>query len=168
MVTAGIETWGEPCRVCGFSWHSAPEQTLEEVRGLPERLGAALAGADGTEQPPGLSWNITAYVSHVADNLRIWAERLEGIAAGAPAAIVPYDQDELAAARSYNELSLQGALWSLDRAVRDWSGAVAATPDEFTVGHPELGAMTRGDVIQAPGHDALHHEVDIRNALGLS
>lgn len=59
----------------------------------------------------------------VADNLRIWAERLAGSAAGAKA-VGAYDDNLLAAARFYSDVPLSAALWSIERARGDaqaWS-----------------------------------------------
>ena len=58
---------------------------------------------------------------HVADNLRIFAERLEGVFAGGPTTLAAYDQDELAAARNYDAMSLQSALWSVRTATATWA-----------------------------------------------
>jgi hypothetical protein len=70
------------------------------VAGLPAALAVDLRGARGQERIPGLAWSVTAYVAHVGDNLRIWAERLAGITAGAATAVAGYDENELATARA--------------------------------------------------------------------
>ena len=66
-----------------------------------------------TNERPGATWSAKAYVFHVADNLRIFAERLEGVFAGGPITLAGYDQDQLAAARDYEAMSVQTALWSV-------------------------------------------------------
>jgi methionyl-tRNA formyltransferase len=50
------------------------------MSGLTAAYGEVLAGATGSEQLPELAWSVGAYVCHVADNLRIWTERLMGVA----------------------------------------------------------------------------------------
>ena len=101
-----IEEWGNPCRECGFDWAQSPEAVIAAVEALPAAFDALLAGHTGDETAadahPGASWSAKAYVFHVADNLRIFAERLEGVFAGAPTMLAAYDQDELAAARNYD------------------------------------------------------------------
>ena len=67
-------------------------ETLNRPGGLAQRL-------------PDLAWPAVAYVCHVSDNLRIWAERLAGLAAGDTHPVPPYDQDLLARARSYDEIA---------------------------------------------------------------
>ena len=95
-----IREYGDPCRECGFAWATPPEEAIARVEGLPARLDELLsAGAAGVEVPAGCSWSVTGYVFHVADNLRIFAERLEGVRAGGPTVLVGYDENELAAAR---------------------------------------------------------------------
>src|SRR6185436_4302863 len=98
------------------------------VEALPDKFDALLAGRSGDERAPGShpgqpGWSAKAYVFHVADNLRIFAERLEGVFAGAPTTLAAYDQDELAAARDYEAMSLESALWSVRNAVTTWSAA---------------------------------------------
>ena len=95
-----------------------------------------LVGAIGTERHPDLEWSVSAYVSHVADNLRIWAERLAGIAAGAPPEVGGYDESALARARGYQQIPLQAALWSLSRSVAGWQHAVGADPADRHRPHP--------------------------------
>src|SRR5262245_48631252 len=105
-----IEEWGDPCRECGFDWSQPPEAAIAAVEALPDAFDDALAGRTGAERSPESTWSAKAYVFHVADNLRIFAERLEGVFAGAPTTLAAYDQDELAAARNYEDMSLESAL----------------------------------------------------------
>ncbi|HEY8526813.1 MAG TPA: DinB family protein [Acidimicrobiales bacterium] len=161
----GSEVYGEPCRQCGFSWRGDPAEVRAAVAGLPERLGAALEAATGGERHPTLAWSVTAYVAHVGDNLRIWAEHLAGVARGQPGPVAGYDENALAAARAYGELSLPGVLWSLERSVRDWLDAIDQAPTDLVVDHAERGDLTLDDVVRTTGHDALHHEWDIERSL---
>ena len=113
-----IEEWGNPCRECEFDWSQSPDTAIAAVEALPDQFDALLAGRTGNEQAAGADpgepiWSAKAYVFHVADNLRIFAERLEGVFAGGATTLAAYDQDELAAARNYEAMSLQSALWSL-------------------------------------------------------
>jgi uncharacterized damage-inducible protein DinB len=166
-----ITEWGNPCRECGFDWSQAPETAIAAVEQLPDRFDAALVGRTGDERAPDAhpdqpSWSVKAYLFHVADNLRIFAERLEGVFAGAPTTLAAYDQDELAAARNYEAMSLQSALWSVRSAVAEWTAAAReslARPDTYQ--HAERGELTAGEITRAPAHDALHHYIDVTRAL---
>jgi hypothetical protein len=106
-------------------------------------------------------------VFHVADNLRIFAERLEGVAAGGPTALASYDQDGLAAARRYEQMSVESALWSVRDAAAAWASATrrALTGDSAFV-HEERGLVTAAELARGPAHDAVHHCFDVARATG--
>jgi hypothetical protein len=139
------------------------------VAAIPPTYARILADAksDGTERSPELQWSAGAYVCHVGDNLRIWAERLEGVCRGAPPLVAPYDESLLAAARDYEGVALQAALWSLERAVGEWQRAVAdAAAAGIGLIHPDRGEQSLVDVVRSNAHDARHHQWDIQRSLG--
>ena len=76
---------------------------------------------------------------HVADNLRIFAERLEGVFAGAPTTLAAYDQDELAAARNYDAMSLP--VGACGRCAPRTDGVVLG---RARVAHPSVHVPARG------------------------
>jgi hypothetical protein len=161
-----IAEWGNPCRECGFDWSQAPATAIAAVEALPDEFDALLAGRTGDEHAPHASWSAKAYVFHVADNLRIFAERLEGVFAGAAPTLAAYDQDELAAARNYDAMSLQSALWSLRTATAAWAGAARESllrADTYL--HPERGELVAAEITRGPAHDAVHHLLDVKRAL---
>jgi DinB superfamily len=159
------DLYGDPCRECSFAFSATLDDSLAYLSGVSEEYAALLDTATGTERHPELSWTVGAYVCHVADNLHIWAERLAGAAAGVEV-VAPYDQDELAAARSYAEVPLAAALWSLGRGLGDWQAAVTRVPATgVVISHPERGGMDLGDVARAVAHDTHHHAWDIRRSL---
>lgn len=167
-----ISVYGDPCRECGFDWSQAPEPIVATVEVIPDELDALLAGRTGDERAPDAhpgptSWSAKAYVFHVADNLRIFAERLEGVFAGASPALAAYDQDQLAAARDYEAMSVQSALWSVRGAVATWAAATreALTRPSVTYLHAERGELTAAEITRGPAHDAVHHLWDVRRAL---
>ena len=161
-----IEEWGNPCRECGFDWSVPPETAIAAVEAVPDQFDALLAGHTGDETAPDATWSAKAYVFHVADNLRIFAERLEGVFAGAPSTLAAYDQDELAAARNYEAMSVQSALWSVRTATETWADAarVSLTRDDTFV-HAERGALTATELTRGPAHDAVHHLLDVKRAV---
>jgi hypothetical protein len=141
------------------------DESLSYLADVPEEYSTLLAGAEGTERHPDLPWTVGSYVCHVADNLRIWAERLADSAAGGKG-VAPYDENLLAAARRYPHIPLAAAFWSLDRARGDWHAAVAGVPHEgIVVVHSERGEMHLVDVARGIAHDAFHHAWDIRRSL---
>jgi hypothetical protein len=161
-----IAEWGNPCRQCGFDWSQAPEAAIAAVEELPDHFDDLLAGRSGNERAVDAGWSAKAYVFHVADNLRIFAERLEGVFAGAPTVLAAYDQDELAAARNYEAMSVQAALWSVRDAVAAWAiAARASLSRSITFRHAERGDLTATEITRGPAHDALHHYVDVTRAL---
>ncbi len=166
MSSWGASVYGDPCRECGFAWATTPTDTRQVVAGLPSTYGAVLADATGDERHPGLAWSVAEYVCHVADNLRIWAERLIGIAAGGPRLVGGYDETALSVARNYPSIPLQAALWSLGRSVDDWLMAVdRSDPMAALLIHPERGPQTLSEVMASNAHDAVHHRWDIERSL---
>ena len=162
----GASLYGDPCRECGFSWAMSMPDAVSLVAELPFVYGTLLADRSGHEQHPGLRWSVTEYVSHVADNLRIWAERLMGVVGGAPPLVADYDENELAQARHYQGIPMPAAMWSLARSVDDWLEAVETSPDSGVVlVHPERGELTLSDVVLSNAHDARHHQWDIERTL---
>jgi pimeloyl-ACP methyl ester carboxylesterase len=163
----GARQYGDPCRECGFDWSISTPHARALVESAAERWADALHGFDGTQRHPDLAWTAGGYVCHVVDNLRIWAERLAGATSWRiPTPIALYDTDLLAQARAYEAVPVAGALWSLRRAVDDWSTAVAAAlAAHATLDHPERGRITAEDVVVTNAHDSWHHEWDVARSL---
>ncbi len=97
---------------------------MELVARVPDQYVELLVGFDGSQQHPDLNWTAGGYVCHVTDNLRIWAERVIGVAVGGCRCVPGYDENLLAQARGYPMIPLAGALWSLQHAARDWQEAL--------------------------------------------
>jgi hypothetical protein len=164
----GRNLYGDPCRECGFDWSITLRDATLLVKSLPGLYEDVVADASGNERHPDLTWSVTAYICHVSDNLRIWAERLAGVASGAPRDVVAYDENALAEARGYEDVYLLAALWSLRRAVIDWQIAVERAADGHVVlVHSERGPQSVVDVVRSNAHDAVHHLWDIRRTLRL-
>lgn len=167
----GMSTWGQgvhgdPCRECGFDWSLSLDDAVTLIAAVPARYSDLFRDRDGRQHHPDLDWSAAAYVCHVTDNLRIWAERLAGYALGATGEVASYDGDLLARARVYEGVPIQAALWSLQRAVDDWREALRLAVDEDVVlVHPERGQQTALDIARTNAHDAHHHEWDIRRSL---
>ncbi len=163
----GAALYGDPCRGCGFDWSVDPAAAIEIVARTPHRYAALLAHVDGHQRHPDLDWTAGAYVCHVVDNLRIWAERVAGAALGGNTSVTGYDQDLLAEARHYPGVSLPGALWSLERAAHAWEEAMELGLREGVVLlHDQRGEQRVEDVARNNAHDACHHGWDISRSLG--
>lgn len=159
----------DPCRECGFSWSISQADAASLVASIPMRYSELLDGRDASLRHPDLSWPVGAYVCHVADNMRIWAERLAGLALGATDPIDPYDQDDLARVRNYSRVPLEAGLWSLRHAVADWRDAVElATDRQVVMEHPERGSLSVLEVVRSIAHDAHHHAWDIQRSIDRS
>lgn len=124
METWGATRYGDPCRECSYDWSISTADALVLVAGIPARYAELLTGTDGRQRHPDLTWTTGAYVCHVVDNLRIWAERLAGALLGGSRQIPGYNENLLAQARAYQDVPLAGALWSLQHATRQWQEAV--------------------------------------------
>lgn len=162
----GPITYGDPCAECGFGWGASQDESIRVVTGTPGRYAALLVGRSGRAQHPNLDWTATGYVCHVADNLRVWAERLAGLATGDRGPVAPYDERSLAVARRYESVGLHGALWSLSRAADDWLGAVTLADRAHVVLFlPDRGPQSLEDVVRSNAHDAHHHGWDIERSL---
>lgn len=167
MSVWGKDTYGDPCRGCGYEWPASVAVMVETVQHTPDKIASTLAGTDGTARQPHLAWDSRSYVCHIVDNLRIWAERIAAATEASTQPVGIYDADLLAHARNYTAVPLSGALWSLRDAVATWSSAVsAASRSETELVHPERGLLGLADVVATNAHDAYHHVQDIRRSVG--
>jgi hypothetical protein len=111
-------------------------------------------------------WSITEYVCHVGDNLRQWAERLQGALLAQQIEVAGYDPDALAAARGYAALPLAAAAWSSELAASAWVDVVGrALGEDIELRHATRGPQKAADVARNNCHDAYHHLWDIRQIL---
>ncbi|HEY2795826.1 MAG TPA: hypothetical protein VGJ28_25920 [Micromonosporaceae bacterium] len=162
----GANLYGDPCGGCGYDWSVTPREAIGIVEGLPARFRELLAGRTGFERHPDLTWTPTAYVCHVTDNLRNWAERLAGARLSGTVDVPDYDQDLIARACHYNEIAPAGALWSLEHAVEAWAASVSAALESgIVLRHATRGAQRAEDVARNNAHDGHHHGWDIERIL---
>ena len=104
------QAYGDPCRTCGYGWSAGVDVCRETIQAAPDRFEELLVGRNGREVRRGLDWNTASYVIHLADVLRIWADRVASAALGSSGAIVPYDEGQLGLVRGYVDLPLPGGL----------------------------------------------------------
>lgn len=168
MNTWGVTVYGNPCRECRFDWSISVEAAAALIPDVPDRYAKLLQGQDGSARHPDLTWSVGAYVCHVGDNLRIFAERMWSAVEAKQVHIEGYDQDDLASVRKYEYIPLNAALWSLSHAADMWYEAYeAAFGREAIFNHSERGPQTLSDIVQPAVHDAKHHEWDIRRSLAV-
>lgn len=159
----GAALYGEPCRECGYVWDRTPEQSVHAVAEVPGRFAAVLVTAPEPLTHPDLGWSTAAYVRHVADNLEMWAYRLDAARVDGRLAAAGYDPDELAAAKDYAHATVGASLLALRRAVPGWVDAVgAALAAGVVLEHATRGSQRAADVARNNAHDALHHLHDVR------
>jgi hypothetical protein len=162
----GAALYGNPCRACGFDWSATPEDAVRWVAGWPLRLAETIGDAHGTERRVSGGWSVTEYVSHVGDNLRQWAERVQSALLAGQVDVAGYDPDDLAAARGYATLPLAVAAWSSELAATSWADVVArALHERVELRHATRGLQRAADVARNNFHDAYHHLWDIREIL---
>jgi hypothetical protein len=155
------------CAQCGFEWSVPVHEARSVVTGAPARC-AELIGSRwdaARRKPDEKTWSPNAYVWHCADAIGIWAERLKALAEDASASLAGFDQDDLAAARRYEEMSPQAGLWAFERRVRDWDEAVDLHDPTFGLSHPDFGSWDVGSVVRWMAHDLYHHQDDIARGL---
>ncbi len=162
-----IARYGNPCRECGYSWSLTVMETVDLIAALPAAYADEIGKASGSERHPDVAWSVTAYVCHASDNLRIWAERLQGVLRGGSNEVGSYDESHLAEVRGYDAIDLRAALWSLARAADDWCVTVREALNRevsgrpVTLMHPERGEQRLVEIARANCHDAIHHGWDI-------
>lgn len=165
MSAWGRTAFGQPCTECGFDWDIKPDRAAKIIDDAPDRYTELLADATGQESAPELGWNAVGYVSHVTDNLRIWAERFAAARQNEQLRLIGYDDEQLAIARRYNDLDLSGALWSLRQAARSWNEAWELSERSTTMLHAQRGPITMADCAVTNAHDVEHHHHDIGRCL---
>jgi hypothetical protein len=158
----GRSAFGDPCGGCGFGWSISLDDADAIVRDAPRRFREVATRPRDRDRHPDLEWSVSGYVCHVADSIRIWAERIASVVLANQVQVPPYDQDLLAKARHYDAVDVQAALWSLTRAVEDWRAAVELTRNRpFVMRHDEAGTMSFSDVVAIRAHDVVHHAWDV-------
>lgn len=154
------------CAECGFAWLTEPGAALAAVERAPGRFEALLTGVDGTVAPAPGVWSPSAYVWHVSDLVRAWAERLHCLAADPEAAWGAFDPDELARARHYDALPQVSGPWAVARSFDALQQSLEPLASDTTFTHPEWGMGTVADALRWVAHEAVHHELDVQRGLG--
>lgn len=102
------------------------------------------------------------YVWHLVDVLRIGTERLLTLLLDSASGIPCWDENALAAARRYAELSPMVGLAVLERAASEWAEVALRVPDEAETEHPQFGGIGVAEVMRRNAHEVQHHILDIQ------
>lgn len=157
---------GGACADCGFVWATDRDVALAHLDGAAGRFADLLDGREARPAPAPGWWSPSGYVWHVADVTRAWAERLHSLAAQPEARWAPFDPDELARARHYDELPASTGPWALARSVEALHDGLALHDHHATFLHPEWGRGTVTDALRWLAHEVVHHELDVRRGDG--
>lgn len=167
MEVWGAALFGEPCRECGFEWSITALEAVAWVRVFEQHARQATGSLAGEARLDG--WSVAEYISHVGDNLRQWAERIQAARLAGRPDVAGYDPDALAKARGYAHIPLEVALWSAGSAAHRWADVLVAAIDEgVELQHSTRGLQRAEDVARNNCHDAYHHIWDIRRITGAS
>lgn len=153
------------CVECGFNWSETAYQTLvgQCVRNVAV-FGAVMSRIDPIESvAPGL-WSASRYVWHTVDVLRFGTERLWTLGADPTFGVPAWDENDLAEARAYDDLSPVVGLIALIEAARVWREAAMEAPEDVTTAHPEAGQISSFEVVQRNAHEVCHHLWDVQRA----
>ncbi len=150
------------CPECGYRWSIEPDEARALIARSPEQFEAALAGHDGMARPADGSWNATAYVWHLSDLARSWAERWVQIRHSPGSRLIGWDPDELADVRGYRELDTEAGIWALRSAVSDLIATTEALEPDTAFEHGDWGRGTVADGMRWLGHEFHHHLGDVR------
>jgi hypothetical protein len=156
----------ETCAECGFSWSASGDRSLTALREALPRFAELLGSAAATAAPTPQVWSPSAYVWHVGDVTRAWAERLHSLGTDPEAPWAGFDPDELARARHYDALPARTGPWALARAVDALLVGLEPLTTDTPFLHPEWGRGTVADALRWVAHEAVHHELDVRRGLG--
>lgn len=149
------------CPTCGWDWSIAPPAALEAIAGAPARYAALLDGRDGMVTGPDGGWNATAYLWHLTDLARSWAERWVQLRARPGSRLAGWDPDVLAEARNYRALPTVAAEWALAEAVSSFVAQCRVVDHDVPFEHADWGAGSVADGLRWLGHEFVHHQLDV-------
>lgn len=151
----------ERCPTCDWNWSVSTENALDAIARAPDRYAELLDGRDGMAEPADGGWNATAYLWHLTDLARSWAERWVQLRAMAGSLLVGWDPDVLAEARNYSALPTAAADWALRDAVSSFIAQCSRVDFDATFEHGEWGQGSVADAIRWLGHEFVHHQLDV-------
>jgi hypothetical protein len=151
----------QSCPTCGYRWSIDETDALALIEAGPDRYDAILAGKDGMRHQPDGSWNATAYLWHLTDLMRSWAERWVQIREAPGSRLVGFDPDVLAEARGYRSLPTHPGLWALRSSVDTFIEVTSMITPETSFEHGDWGTGDVADALRWLGHEIHHHVGDV-------
>jgi hypothetical protein len=152
------------CEECGFDWQLARQDAIDLVAQVPDAAAAAITRIHDPTRRTGDPWSASMYLWHLVDVLRIGTERLLTLSHDPDRGITCRDENALAEARRYQQLSPAVGLIVLRSAAQAWVTAAAAAPDDAQVRHPQFGVLGALEIIRRNAHEIHHHLMDINRA----
>lgn len=152
------------CAECGFDWHLTCQDAIDLVAQVPDAAAAAITGIHDPLRRTGEAWSASMYLWHLVDVLRIGTERLLTLTYDPGRGITCWDENALAEARRYQQLSPAVGVMVLRPAADAWVTAAAAAPGDVQVHHPQFGHLGAVEIIRRNAHEVCHHLMDINRA----
>jgi hypothetical protein len=152
------------CAECGFDWKIPHQDAIDLVAQGPDAAVAAITGIYEPTQRTGSRWSASMYVWHLVDVLRIGTERLLTLTHDPGRGITCWDENALAEARRYQQLSPAVGLIVLRSAAHAWATIAAVAPDDIEVRHPQFGTLGALEIIRRNAHEVHHHLIDIKRS----
>jgi hypothetical protein len=149
------------CAECNFDWQLARQDAIDLVAQVPDAAAAALTRTRDPTQRSGDRWSASMYLWHLVDGLRINTERLLTLTHDPGCGIPCWDENALAGARRYQQLSPAVGLIVLRPAAQEWVTAAAAAPADIQVRHPRFGVLGAVEIVRRSAHEVHHHLMDI-------
>jgi len=152
------------CAGCGFDWQLARQDAIDLVAQVPAAATAAITRVRDPTQRTGDRWSASMYLWHLVDVLRIGTERLLTLSCDPDRGITCWDENALAEARRYQQLSPDVGLIVLRSAAQAWVTTAVAAPADVQVRHPQFGVLGSLEIIRRNAHEVHHHLLDINRA----
>jgi hypothetical protein len=149
------------CAECGFDWDIARGSAIDLVAQVPDAAATAFAHIREPAQRTGDRWSASMYLWHLVDVLRIGTERLLTLTHDPDRGITCWDENALAEARRYQQLSPAVGLVVLRSATREWANSASNAPVETVIEHPQFGTLGAVEIIRRNAHEVHHHLIDI-------
>jgi hypothetical protein len=165
-------TW--TCPECGVEYDSiSPQDAIQALRSFPRRyrevIGPFIDDEDVLRRRPDRStWSALEYAAHVADVLESMTPMLvEMTQKDDPRIRDPWDPDERARDRHYNDMEPREALDWLERAATKAADTAAGfSPDDWSrTGQFDYGQRELIDQVRNMVHEGSHHLRDVEQVL---
>jgi hypothetical protein len=149
------------CGECGFDWQVTRTDAIDLVAQAPDAAVDAITRIPDPTRRSGARWSASMYVWHLVDVLRIGTERLLTLSHDPDRGIPCWDENAVAEARRYQQLSPTVGLMVFRSAAQAWTVIAAATPHDIEVRHPQFGVLGADELIRRDSHEVHHHLMDI-------